>query len=76
MKRTLIAALTIQFLVLIALPAPAQTIKFGTLAPEGSPGTTSFAIWPKTGRGRQREKSVFASTRVGSPEMIRTWSGK
>ena len=75
MKRTLIAALTIQFLVLIALPAPAQTIKFGTLAPEGSPWYKIIRDmaedWEGATKGKIRFRIYPGGMAGDDPDMVR-----
>ena len=56
MRKAFIVALTIQTLLLAALPLSAQTIKFGTLAPEGSPWYNIIRdmaeVWKKATKGK------------------------
>ena len=72
LKATLLAA---SVLVAGVLPATAQTIKFGTLAPEGSPwyqiARDMAAAW-KTASGGKVDVRIYPSGVVGDdPDMVR-----
>jgi TRAP-type C4-dicarboxylate transport system substrate-binding protein len=75
MKHTIAVFLTIYALWLAAMPALAQTIKLGTLAPEGSPWYNAFRdiaeAW-KTASGGTIHFRIYAGGVAGDdPDMVR-----
>ena len=75
MKIILIAALTIPVLALNVQLAPAQTIKFGTLAPEGSPWYNIIRDmaedWKATTEGKIRFRIYPGGIAGDDPDMVR-----
>lgn len=75
MKRILFAILTLFAFLLASLPAFAQTIKFGTLAPEGSPWYNIFRdmaqAWKEMTGGRIRFRIYPGGVAGDDPDMVR-----
>ena len=75
MKRILATLLAVSVLMGFALPAPAQTIKLGTLAPEGSPWHKIIRdmaeAWKKASGGKIKVR-IYAGGVIGDePDMVR-----
>lgn len=75
MRKTLIGVLAIQALLLTALPLSAQTIKFGTLAPEGSPWYNIIRdmaeLWKETTHGKIHFRIYPGGIAGDDPDMVR-----
>jgi len=75
MRKAFIVALTIQTLLLAALPLSAQTIKFGTLAPEGSPWYNIIRdmaeVWKKATKGKIHFRIYPGGIAGDDPDMVR-----
>ena len=75
MRKDFIAVLAIQILLLTALPLSAQTIKFGTLAPEGSPWYNIIRdmaeVWKKATKGKIHFRIYPGGIAGDDPDMVR-----
>ena len=75
MKRTLVATVALFFLFLLDTPALAQTIKLGTLAPEGSPWYNIIRdmaeTWKESSGGRIKVRIYPGGVAGDDPDMVR-----
>ncbi len=74
MKRTL-PILLVLYALLSTVPAPAQTIKLGTLAPKGSPWYNIFRdmaqAWKEASGGKIRFRIYPGGVAGDEPDMVR-----
>ncbi|MFQ5657708.1 MAG: TRAP transporter substrate-binding protein DctP [Candidatus Methylomirabilales bacterium] len=75
MKRTIVATLVLSLLLLLATPAFAQTVKLGTLAPEGSPWYNIIRdmteAWKEGTGGKIRVRLYPGGIAGDDPDMVR-----
>ena len=75
MKRTIAATLVLSFLSVLGTPALAQTIKLGTLAPEGSPWYNIIRdmaeAWKEGTGGKIRVRIYPGGVAGDDPDMVR-----
>ncbi len=75
MKRTIAATLVLSFLSVLGTPALAQTIKLGTLAPEGSPWYNIIRdmaeAWKEGTGGKVRVRIYPGGVAGDDPDMVR-----
>lgn len=75
MRKTFTLILAIQALLLTALPLSAQTIKFGTLAPEGSPWYNIIRdmaeVWKEATKGKIHFRIYPGGIAGDDPDMVR-----